>query len=202
MNKSKIKVLFTDLGGVLLTNGWGFQSREKAIQLFSLEGKDFESRHQMIFPDYEVGKISLDTYLDYAVFFTARAFTKEAFIDFMFSQSKAHEEALEMVKELKKKQGFKVVVISNEGKELTDYRIKKFNLSSFVDYFIVSCFIGIRKPDRNIYRIALDMVQVSPEETAYIEDRVVFVEIAKEFGIQAILHRDVKTTHSILEKLF
>ena len=120
----------------------------------------------------------------------------------MFFQSKANGEAIEMVKELKKKHGFKVVVISNEGRELTDYRIKTFNLSSFADYFIVSCFIGIRKPDRNIYRLALDMVQVAPEETAYLEDRALFVEIATEFGIKAILHSDVNTTRSALEKLF
>ncbi|MEI8365120.1 MAG: HAD-IA family hydrolase [Parachlamydiaceae bacterium] len=199
--KTKIKVLFSDLGGVLLTNGWDRTSRAKAVELFGLDAQEFESRHQMLFGDYEVGKITLDTYLHYTVFSQPRSFSKEIFIDFMYSQSRPNDDTINLIRELKSKHGFKIVVISNEGKELTHYRTKTFDLSSFVDYFIVSCFIGIRKPDQNVYRLALNMVQVPAEETAYIDDRELFVEIARDFGIHAIHHRNAASTRTALEAL-
>lgn len=196
-----MRVLFSDLGGVLLTNGWDHKSRAKAVELFGLDAKEFEGRHQLLFGDYEVGKISLDTYLQYAVFFQPRSFTREVFIDFMYSQSAPFNDMIDLVKELKSHHALKVVVISNEGRELTEHRIKTFKLTSFVDYFIVSCFIGVRKPDRQVYRIALDMVQVSPEECVYLEDRELFVEMANGMGIKAIRHQNVADTREILSKL-
>lgn len=199
MNKSKIKVLFSDLGGVLLTNGWDRTARAKAVERFGLDAKEFESRHQMLFGDYEVGKISLETYLHYTVFSQPRAFSSEEFMNFMYSQSQPLQETIDLVKELKNKYRFKVVVISNEGRELTQHRVNTFHLSSFVDYFVVSCFIGMRKPDREVYRLALDLVQVSPKETAYIEDRELFVEIANEFGIQSFQHKNAAATRVFLE---
>lgn len=201
MTKSKIKVLFTDLGGVLLTNGWDHKSRAKAIALFDLEEKEFESRHQLLFGDYETGKIPLKTYLHYAVFYKARAFSEETFIEFMYAQSKAYPEMINLIKKLKKEYGLKVVVISNEGKELTNYRIKTFGLNEFVDFFLVSCFLGIRKPDRQVWEMALNFVQVAPEETIYIDDRQLFVEISGNFGIHALCHENYTATSATLNDL-
>jgi len=201
VKKGKIKVLFSDLGGVLLTNGWDRNSRAKAVELFGLDGKEFESRHQMLFGDYEVGKISLDTYLHYTVFSQPRSFSRDVFVDFMYAQSKPNQEAIDLVRELKKKYDFKVVIISNEGKELTKHRIDAFHLREFADFFVVSCFIGTRKPDKEVYRLALDLVQVPPEETAYLEDRQLFVEIARECGIHAIHYQDAPSARVALEAL-
>lgn len=194
----KVKVLFSDLGGVLLTNGWDRHSRAKAVELFGLDAKDYEGRHQLLFGDYEVGKISLKTYLDYSIFYQQRSFSHEDFIAFMYAQSQPIPEMIDFVKQLKKDYGLKVIAISNEGRELTEHRIKTFHLKEFFDFFLVSCFMGIRKPDREVYCKAIDFVQVPPEETAYLEDRLLFVEIAKSIGIQAIHHRDLSTTRSAL----
>lgn len=201
MEKNKIKVLFTDLGGVLLTNGWDHQCRAKAVEVFGLDAKEYENRHQLLFGDYEVGKISLETYLHYAVFFQPRKFTPKEFMNFMYSQSQPLPDMIALVKEIKVKYGLKLVVISNEGRELTDYRIKAFDMKSYVDFFIVSAFIGMRKPDREVYRLALDLVQVPAEECAYLEDRELFVEIAKEFGIHAIHHKTAAATKEQLMQL-
>lgn len=198
--KSKIRVLFSDLGGVLLTNGWDHTSRAKAVELFGLDAKEFESRHQLLFGDYEIGKISLDTYLQYTVFFQPRSFTREVFIDFMYAQSAPYSEMIDLAKRWKSQYGLRIVVISNEGRELTEHRIKTFGLSSFVDFFVVSCFIGTRKPDRQVYRLALDLVQVSPQECVYLEDRELFVEMANGMGIRAIHHQDMASTEQALLK--
>ena len=198
----KIKVLFSDLGGVLLTNGWDHKSRAKAVAKFGLDEKDYESRHQLLFGDYEIGKIDLETYLHYAIFYKPRSFTMKAFVDFMYEQSQPFLDMIEMVKRLKKEYDLRLVVISNEGKELTKHRIDKFGLRDLVDFFIVSCFIGTRKPDRGVWKLALDMVQTAPDETAYIDDRQLFVDIANEMGINAFCHKDLAKTQTNLEALF
>lgn len=201
MTKSKIKVLLTDLGGVLLTNGWDHHSRAKAVALFKLDEKDFESRHQLLFGDYETGKISLEEYLRYAVFYKPRSFTYNDFVEFMYAQSQAFPEMIELVTRLKKEHGLKVAVISNEGRELTDYRIKTFKLGAFVDFFIVSCFVGIRKPDKGMWEMALDFMQVAPEEVMYIDDRQLFVELAQGMGITSLCHKDYAATSVALKQL-
>lgn len=198
MRKIQTKALFTDLGGVLLTNGWDRESRAKAVDLFGLDAKEFEGRHQLLFGDYETGKITLDTYLQYAVFYEPRPFTRAVFIDFMYAQSAPHPAMIDLFKRLKSEHGLKVVAISNEGRELTEHRIKAFDLKSLIDFFVVSCFIGIKKPDTRIYHIALDLAQVLPSEVVYFDDRKLFVELAASIGMRAIHHRDIASTEKAL----
>jgi putative hydrolase of the HAD superfamily len=92
-------------------------------------------------------------------------------------------------------------VLSNEGLELTEYRIRKFDLGSFVDAFVCSCFVHLRKPDNDIYRMALDLIQIPAERIAYLDDRILFVEVAAKFGIQSIRHTGVATTAAALNQL-
>lgn len=201
MIKGKIKTLLSDIGGVLLTNGWDHKSREKAAKDFNFDFKEFDGRHQLIFGDYECGKITLDDYLRYAVFFEPRAFTLQSFKDFMYLQSQPKTEMLELIKKIKEKYGLKVVFLSNEGRELTDYRIKTFGLDQIGDFFVMSCFAGVRKPDRQIFRMAIDMVHTPPGQIVFIDDRQLFVEIAGDMGVHGICHRDVNSTKNAIEAL-
>ncbi|MBS1949173.1 MAG: HAD-IA family hydrolase [Bacteroidetes bacterium] len=193
-NKARINTLFTDIGGVLLTNGWDRQAREKAIKLFDLSAEETEERHHLTFDTYEVGKLSLDEYLERVVFYKKRNFTKARFRKFMFEQSRPFPEMIALVKILKKKYNLKVAVVSNEGFEMNDYRIKTFNLNEFVDFFICSGFVHFRKPDKDIYKIALNAAQVSASQVVYLEDRPLFVQVAESMGIKGILHIDHKST--------
>ena len=201
--KSKLPVntIFTDLGGVLLTNGWDRGSRRRAIDLFKLDPEETEERHHLTFDTYEVGKITLDEYLDRVVFYKIRAFSRNKFRQFMYDQSKPYPEMLKLVQDLKKKYGVKVAVLSNEGRELAEYRIKEFRLNDFIDFFIVSSFVHFRKPDADIFRIALDTAQVKPEQVVYLEDRAMFVQVADQLGIRGLRHIDYKTTREQLKKM-
>jgi putative hydrolase of the HAD superfamily len=189
-----ITTLFLDIGGVLLTDGWNRASRREAAKQFELNVDDMEERHHLTFDTYEVGKLSLDDYLKRIVFFEKRGYAPEQFKEFMFAQSQPHVEMIELVKKLKEKYKLKVAVVSNEGRELTEYRIKKFKLNEFVDFFISSSFVHLRKPDIDIYKLALDVAQVAPEEVVYIEDRPLFVQVGQSLGINGIRHKDHATT--------
>lgn len=196
-----VNTIFTDLGGVLLTNGWDRGSRRKAIELFKLDPEETEERHHLTFDTYEVGKITLAEYLDRVVFYKKRSFTREQFREFMFGRSQPFPEMIALIKQLKKKYKLNVAVVSNEGRELAEYRIKKFMLNEFVDFFIVSSFVHFRKPDADIFKIALDTAQVSAKEVVYIEDRPMFVQVAETIGIRGLHHVDYKVTSEKLGKL-
>ena len=86
---TNIRALFLDIGGVLLTDGWNYESRRIAAETFDLNLREMEERHHLTFDTYEVGKLSLEEYLNRTVFYCERSFTKADFRDFMFAQSKA-----------------------------------------------------------------------------------------------------------------
>jgi putative hydrolase of the HAD superfamily len=196
--KSAPTTIFTDIGGVLLTNGWDRSGRQKAIRKFKLDPVETEERHHLTFDTYESGKISLSEYLKRLVFYTKRNFTEEDFRKFMFDQSQPIPDMLALIRGIKEKYGIKIAVVSNEGRELNNYRINTFKLGEFVDFFISSCFVHFRKPDADIFKVALDIAQVSPEKVIYLEDRPLFVQVADTLGIRGIIHHDFNTTRKQL----
>ena len=186
--------LFLDIGGVLLTNGWDHHARQRAAANFKLELAEMEDRHQVTFHTYEEGKLTLEEYLGRVVFYQERPFTRAQFRRFMFAQSKPYPEMIELAARLKVRHGLKIAVVSNEGRELNAYRIRKFKLYELVDSFISSCFVHIRKPDVDIFRLALDIAQAPACRVVYIENTPMFVEIAESLGIRSILHTDYPST--------
>jgi putative hydrolase of the HAD superfamily len=193
-----ITTLFLDIGGVLLTNGWDHHARKRAAKNFNLEWAGMEDRHHLTFDTYEEGKLTLEEYLDRVVFNRKRSFTRAQFRRFMFAQSKPYSEMIELVAQLKVRHGLKIAVVSNEGRELNAYRIRHFKLDQFVDTFVSSCFVHIRKPDADIFRLALDIAQASARQVVYIENTPMFVQVAEGLGIRSILHTDYGSTRAKL----
>jgi putative hydrolase of the HAD superfamily len=189
-----ITCLFVDLGGVLLTNGWDHHARERAAKNFKLDFTEMEDRHHLTFDTYEEGKLSLEDYLNRVVFYQKRSFTRPQFRRFMYAQSKSFPDMLDLVGQLKERHGLKVAVINNEGRELNAHRIRKFKLNEFVDFFISSCFVHLRKPDEDIFRLALDIAQVTARQVVYLDNTSMFVQIAEDLGIRSILHTDYAST--------
>jgi len=195
MKKSApIKTLFVDIGGVLLTNGWDHHARRRAMKRFKLDWAEMEDRHDLNFEAHEEDKITFNEYLNRVVFYEKRPFTRVEFRRFMFAQSKPCAGMIALVRNLKAKYGFKIIVVSNESRELNAHRIGKFKLAGFVDAFISSCFVHLRKPDADIFKLALDVAQTPARQIIYIENTPLFVQIAEGFGIRSILHTDYKST--------
>lgn len=186
--------IFTDIGGVLLTNGWDRTARQKAIRRFDLDPAETEERHHLTFDTYESGKISLHEYLTRLVFYKKRNFSEEEFRKFMFSQSKPFPQMLTLIRGIKEKYGIKIAVVNNEGSELNKHRINTFDLCEFVDFFISSCIVHFRKPDADIFKVALDIAHVDPDRVIYLEDRPMFVQVADTLGIRGIIHKNYQTT--------
>jgi putative hydrolase of the HAD superfamily len=196
-----ITCVFLDIGGVLLTDGWDHHARKRAATNFNLEWAEMEDRHHLNFYTYEEGKLTLEEYLSRVVFYQKRPFTRAQFRRFMFAQSKPYPEMIDLVAQLKVRHGLKLAVVSNEARELNEYRIRKFKLDAFVDFFISSCFVHVRKPDADIFRLARDIAQVPARQVVYIENTPMFVQIAEGLGIRSILHTDYRSTCANLASL-
>jgi putative hydrolase of the HAD superfamily len=191
---TKITCVFLDIGGVLLTDGWDHHARKRAATNFKLELAEMEDRHHLTFETYEEGKLTLEEYLDLVVFYRKRSFTRAQFRRFIFAQSKPYPEMIDLAAQLKVRHGLKIAVVSNEARELNEYRIRKFKLDGFVDFFISSCFVHVRKPDADIFRLALDIAQVPARQVVFIDNTPMFVQIAEGLGIRSILHVDYRST--------
>ena len=199
--RAPISVLFVDIGGVLLTNGWDHRARKRAATHFKLDWAEMQERHELNFETHEEDKTTFKEYLDRVVFYQKRAFTRATFRRFMFAQSKPYAEMIGLVRNLKAKYGLKIIVVSNESRELNTYRIRQFKLDGFVDAFISSCFVRLRKPDADIFKLALDIAQTPTRQIVYIENTPLFVQIAEGIGIRSILHTDYKSTRAKLASL-
>ena len=156
-----ITTLFVDIGGVLLTNGWDHHARRRAARNFNLNYAEMEDRHVLNFAAHEEDRVTFQEYLNRVVFYKKRSFTRAQFRAFMFAQSKPYTKMIEMVRNLKARYGLRIAVVSNESREVNAYRIRKFKLGGFVDTFISSCFVHARKPDVEMFRLALDVAQAS-----------------------------------------
>ena len=191
---ARVTSVFLDIGGVLLSDGWDHHARKRAATHFNIELADMEERHHLTFETYEEGRLTLEEYLNLTVFHAERPFTLEQFRDFMFAQSTPFPEMIDLFAQLKVRHGLKIVVVSNEARELNAYRIRRFELDRFVDAFVSSCFVHLRKPDAAIFRLALDIAQVPAGQVVYVENTPMFVQIAERLGIRSILHRDYRST--------
>lgn len=198
---SEIKALFWDVGGVLLTNAWDRSQREEVLERFKLDREEFADRHELVLSSFERGKITLEEYLDRTVFYRARPFTRDEFTNAMYALSQPNREALAFAKSLADTGKYLMGTINNESRELNAYRIEKFGLRSIFTLFVSSCFVGLRKPEEGIYRLALDETQQVAEECCFIDDRPLNLEVAKRLGMHTIEMDDVEQLRVDLRKI-
>lgn len=196
-----IRALFLDIGGVLLTNGWDRNARRRAADLFRLDLDQLNERHHLTFDTYESGKLSLDDYLKRIVFYEDRPFSPTDFTKFIMEQSEPYPDMIELMRQLKQAHGLKLIAVNNEAREINEYRIRQFGLNQFIDAFVSSCYVHLRKPDVDLFRLALDVAQVEPEQVVYIDDRAMFVQVARTLGMHCVHHTEYSKTREVLAGL-
>ena len=198
---SGIHAIFWDVGGVLLTNAWDHTERADALEHFHLDEDEFHSRHEMVVSSFERGKITLDEYLDRTVFYRSRTFTRDEFRDYMFSLSQPMPEVLAFARALADSGKYFMGTINNESRELNLYRIEKYGLRGIFRLFVSSCFVGLRKPESGIYRLAIETTQINPDECCFIDDRALNLECAAKLGMRVIQMQTLEQLRQDLVKL-
>lgn len=196
----KITTLFWDIGGVVLTNGWDRGSRKEASAAFHLDWEEFQDRHDLSFPAFDSGQISLNEYLDRTLFYRTRPFSREEFTAFMFAQSKEYPDTRAVLDKVTKTQKYFVGAINNEPLELNQYRIEAFDLRRNFLVFFSSCYVHARKPEQTIFRVALEVTQRAPEQCLFIDDRPLNLEGPRKLGMNTILHQGAEQLRAELGK--
>ena len=194
MPQTRFKALFSDIGGVLGTNGWDTGVRETVCDHFGLDRNEIAARHRLMFDSYERGNLLFEEYLRYVFFGSPRNFSSEQIREVVYAQSVAWPENIELFGKVKQANQLRLALISNEGEGITEHRVGKFKLRELADFIVVSHFVHMRKPDRSIWQLALDLAQVTPDETIYVDDRPMFVQVAADMGFTAVHHVSLEAT--------
>ncbi len=181
-----VRVLLFDVGGVLLSNGWDRAARRRACEHFELDWEEFQDRHDFVAGEFETGELSIDAYLQRTVFYRERPFSPDRFLEFMKEQSHPIPEMLALVDRLAEAGTLLLATLNNESRFLNDFRIETFGLRSLFDLFLSSCYLGVRKPEPEIFRLAVDITQRQPEECVFIDDRQLNLECAELAGLRTI----------------
>jgi putative hydrolase of the HAD superfamily len=196
----QITTLFWDIGGVILTNGWDRESRKEAAATFHLDWEEFEDRHDLSFPAFDSGQITLNEYLDRTLFYRARPFTREEFTAFMFAQSREYPETRAILDKVTNARKYFVGAINNEPLELNQYRIEAFHLRRNFLVFFSSCYVRSRKPEETIFRVALEVTQRPPEQCLFIDDRALNLESPRKLGMNTIHYQGAEQLRAELGK--
>ena len=183
---SKITTLFWDIGGVILTNGWDTRARREAAETFHLDWEEFQDRHDLSFPAFDSGNISLNEYLNRTLFYRSRGFSREEFTAFMFAQSKEYPESRGVLDAAARTGKYFIGAVNNEPLELNEYRIEAFRLRRDFQVFFSSCYLHARKPEEMIFRIALEVTQRPAPECVFIDDRPLNLENPRRLGMNTI----------------
>ena len=182
-----ITTILWDVGGVLLTNGWDLAQRREVLAHYGLDLTEFERRHAEVDQAWEKDEITADEYLRRVVFYEPRSFTPAEFLDAIRNESKVlPDSAIGILSELSASEHYVLATVNNESRALNEFRLARFELLDRFDAFFTSCYLGLRKPDRKIYQIALDVLQRDPEETVFIDDRPENVAAAASLGLHAV----------------
>jgi putative hydrolase of the HAD superfamily len=182
----RVSAIFWDVGGVLLSNAWDRTQRRRALEHFALDEVEFEDRHEMLVSSFERGKITLEDYLDRTVFYRPRSFTRDQFKQYMFELSQPCQPVLDLARSIRKSGKCLMGTINNESEELNSYRIETYGLRDIFQVFVTSCFVGLRKPEAGIYRMALEITQKLPAECCFVDDRPLNLEAAAHLGMRVV----------------
>jgi len=197
-----ITTILWDVGGVLLTNGWDHKERAAVLSHFGVDRDAFEQRHADPNDAWEKGLLTVEEYLQKTLFYEPRNFTVAEFVEAMKAESKVlADSAIGILGTLAASSPVFLGILNNESRELNDYRIEQFKLRDYFDVFLSSCYVGLRKPDTQMFKLALNVLQSDPDSVAFVDDRPGNVQAANDVGMHGIHYQGAESLKAELERL-
>jgi putative hydrolase of the HAD superfamily len=195
-------VILFDVGGVLLTNGWDHCEREHVLDRFHVDKAAFETRHARLNDPWERDAISMQEYLDEVLFYEPRSFTREDFVTAICEESAVlSDSGIGILEELAASGKCMLGALNNEARVPNDYRFHTFGLRNYFDVTLSSCYLGLRKPHREIYDRAVDILSRPADRILFIDDRPENVAAALAVGMKAIQFSGAEPLRRELETL-
>jgi putative hydrolase of the HAD superfamily len=114
------------------------------------------------------------------------------------SWSEVYPEMLKFVAELKQ-QGYRLALLSNAPSDLVEHA--QSVLEGLISEFLFSSQLGLAKPDPRIFEVALQRLEVDPEDVVFVDDNAENVEAARRVGMRVVHHVSVEQTRVELARL-
>ena len=198
---SGIRAVISDFGGVLTTplfNAFAHVQEEHGIPLEAL-GKAMwrattERGENPLFP-LERGELSEPEFL--AVLEEAlaaeigRTVPMHDFAERYFAQLRPNDEMIAFLGELKVERGLRLAMLTNNVREWEPrWRAMIPAIDETFEVIVDSAFVGMRKPDREIYALTLDRLGLPADACVFIDDIEINCDAARELGIHAVHFAD------------
>jgi putative hydrolase of the HAD superfamily len=101
----------------------------------------------------------------------------------------AETETVKLLSQLK--QSYNVYLLSNTNRRHIKHEVtSRFSFQNNVTRAFYSFDLNCRKPDKNIYLKALELASAKAEESLFIDDLKINLEVAKSLGMKTILYKD------------
>jgi putative hydrolase of the HAD superfamily len=199
----KIKNVILDLGGVLLNINY-----QLTIDAFiNLGIEDFQNLYTQanqsdLFNRFEKGKISNKEFVAGIKSYLPEAISEQEIITAWNAMLLDFpRERLDFLLELKSK--YNTVLLSNTNAIHVEFFQNQLNevygkksLVPFFNEVYLSCEMGMRKPDAEIFETVCKKEDFNPNDTLFIDDTIQHIEGATSIGIHAH-YLDVKQTNVI-----
>jgi putative hydrolase of the HAD superfamily len=200
---SRLTTVLWDVGGVLLTNGWDHNQRKAVLEKLQIADRDeFEARHAEQNDPWEKGTIDFDEYLRRTVFYRDQPFSSATLKAAIEAESvMLADSAMPVLRELHATGGLVMGQLNNESRELNDVRLERFGLHSLLSVFFCSGYVGLRKPDPAIYRLALEVLQKPGEQVVFVDDREKNAAVASSLGMHGIHYTGSAALRAELKQL-
>jgi putative hydrolase of the HAD superfamily len=185
----RIKTIFWDIGGVLLTNGWDRGQRTRVLTRLGVDLERYEELHDDANFFWERGLSTAEEFFHRTVFEPNPALKLSFAVLWpqVCAESKVlHPDALDLLAELRAGGRYQLATLNNESRELDDYRLDAFHLRSLFDYFICSGYVHEMKPLPGIYRAAIDISGHPACTSLFIDDKQENCDAAAALGLHAI----------------
>jgi putative hydrolase of the HAD superfamily len=182
-----IKAIIFDFFGVICSDGY-WQSIQKDQRLAS----QFEDLSKSM----NLGKIKWEDFIEQVA---EKSHQDPVQVHKLFEERQLNPELISYINDLHSK--YKTAILSNASREQLERIIANTNIHDAFDEIVVSSDVGAIKPDRRIFELTLQKLQVEPGETVFIDDIDIYVQAAAQFGMKAIQYQTFQQMKSELEKL-
>ncbi len=194
-----MEVMFFDIGNVIL-----FFSFDKMYQqIADVCGISKEEVYKELIENglgvrYEQGDVSTEDVYQHFVSLSKKTFTRDQFYQAVADIFEPNVQIFPIIEDLVDA-GIHLIAISNTCEIHYNYFRHHYSIFNYFDDFILSYKIGIRKPARGFYEIALNAANCLPNECFYVDDIEEYIEAAQTLGIDAKLYVDVPTLRTEIE---
>lgn len=106
---------------------------------------------------------------------------------------------LDYIKGLRKK--YKVAVLSNSNRELLLAQLSEIDIEKRFDHLLFSSDLEVQKPSIEIFRKAVKVMEIDPQECIFIDDSEMNVESAKRSGMIGIVYDNNTQLKEVLEEM-